>query len=211
MGFARWVVVFVICFIFPQVDDPTANRFSSPRALREKDEHHGAPPAWPRPATRVLRAENHGNLPLEIREVRIGDQPCHACQPCHGGGFYVSGCQSLPLSLAPDEAWDVAISYFTDCVTTVEAEELLVLTSLGAFPASLRASVARPSDMGACEAARLAQVRTELRALFVDTERKRDTSSRASEGNNALLSLARGCESTPRGWKHGVFDDRSSR
>mgnify|MGYP001346404268 CR=1 FL=1 len=30
-----------------------------------------------RPATRVLRVENHGNLPLEVRELRIGEQTEH--------------------------------------------------------------------------------------------------------------------------------------
>jgi len=110
------------------------------------------PLIWPRPASNMIQLENHGNLPLHVSHIRIGDQHCAT-----SSGFVVTGCESLPVVIGPKQAWRIGIHYYTDCVSMNELQSLSIVTNVGTFDAILHA-VTDPADMVDCENARLEEL-----------------------------------------------------
>ena len=85
---------------------------------------------WPRPTTQVVRVENHGNMPLQIVELQVGENSCWSST-----GFVADGCAALPVTLAPLQAWDIHVSYYSDCMSINELQSMRVVTTVGHFDA----------------------------------------------------------------------------
>jgi len=112
---------------------------------------------WPKAAKQVVQLENHGDMPLHITNIRVGERSCDATTP----GFNLEGCAELPVVLGVRQAWRLKVAYETDCVSTNEVQSLNIMTSAGSFDAILQA-VTPPQDMVACEQARLRSLRSPL-------------------------------------------------
>ena len=92
--------------------------------------------------------ENHGNMPLQIVELQVGENSCWSST-----GFVADGCAALPVTLAPLQAWDIHVSYYSDCMSINELQSMRVVTTVGHFDAILQA-ISASKDMEYCEQAR---------------------------------------------------------
>eukprot|EP00937_MAST-01D_sp_MAST-1D-sp2_P001611 g1611.t1 len=94
--------------------------------------------------TLKLRAENRGNMPLQVQSFDIGGAGCRAF------GFEVHGCSKTPFEIRPKTARTVRISFVPDCSSSFVRHELVMRTNLGVRRYGLEASIL-PEVLPLCE------------------------------------------------------------
>ncbi|KAF8010231.1 hypothetical protein BT93_J1000 [Corymbia citriodora subsp. variegata] len=95
-----------------------------------------------KPLTKVIYAKNTGDLPLEVRRIRVSGADCKL------DGFVVHNCTNL--SLGPGEAKKLLISYRSNFLTPVEQRDLELDLATGILVIPMKANI--PLTMlGSCK------------------------------------------------------------
>ncbi|XP_030529432.2 uncharacterized protein LOC115740154 [Rhodamnia argentea] len=120
---------------------------------------HDAAHSCHEPLTKVIYAKNTGDLPLEVRRIRVSGTDCKL------DGFMVHNCTNL--SLEPGEAKKLVISYRSNFLAPVEHRDLELDLATGILVVPMKANI--PLTMlGSCKKSLfLIQMKSIFEAIFL--------------------------------------------